>query len=153
MESTTDIFEVIHKVPIKLRQKAVEQMRLALMDSNNVYLYYVGGILYIDLEKDLTVTVNISEHEKMTKEERQLAAQLYLKNKTESHSYYKLAQELAEMPEEKNDMTDHVRALRSALERMIPALRNRNLGKPYACLDEVFEEARIALEKTENFGL
>jgi len=48
---------------------------------------------------------------------------------------------------------EKIDALRSALERALYALKIRNIGKPYACLDEVFAEGEHALEKTKlKFG-
>lgn len=37
-----------------------------------------------------------------------------------------------------------------ALERTLTALKQRNLGKPYACLDEVFAEANHVLGKAKR---
>jgi len=94
MESTL-VMEPIHRFTEDVREESVKQMNLALTEENTVPMYYTAGTLCIDLHDHLSVLVCISDHEKLTAEERQLAAQLYLKYKTSSHCYYELAQELA----------------------------------------------------------
>ena len=50
-------------------------------------------------------------------------------------------------PDEFQPLMPTLRETLDALERTLLALRQRNLGKPYACLDEVFAEANHVLKK------
>ena len=95
MESTL-VMEPIHRFTEDVREESVKQMKLALKEENTTPMYYTAGTLCIDLHDSLSVLICISDHEKLTKEECQLAAQLYLKYKTPNHCFYELAQELSQ---------------------------------------------------------
>ena len=124
------------------RSHALAQMKLALSAENTVPMDYIGGTLGIAIGPECSVTV-VLDMEELTQEEAEVAARLYIANKTESHAYYKLAQEILGTP------SDHIRQLRIALERSLCALKVMSRNDPVRDLDEVILNAEHALETTK----
>ena len=95
------------------RTFALKQMKAAMGNKNEVPMEYIGGTLGISIGPETCVTVVLGQE--ITKEEAIAAARLYVKHKTEAHSYYALAKEILC---EEDEQTTEIKMLRSALERL-----------------------------------
>ena len=78
-------------------------------------------------------------------EQREKGAKVYLSFAYDNGTLYDLPFEIAE--DNFQPLVPTLQETLDALERTLSALKQRNLGKPYACLDEVFEEANHVLKK------
>jgi hypothetical protein len=139
----------IHEASEGQREWACAQMKAALKHNNTFPIMYVGATLVISLDPECSVMVSM-DMDQLTWTEKELAAKLYLENKTESHAHYNLALKILGQPTGEDALVEEIKTLRSALERALHALEIRNRGGAYRCLDEVFAEGEYALKKTKG---